>query len=141
MKRNKLNAPKIGQSLASAVTVGVIVALLLGLLLTALLTNLTLNGGLREEGAGIFIFAVRFISVLVGALIAGVILKEKYLPLVGFTALGYLLVLLGIGIVFFDGSFKHFLSGVGSTLLGGVVSILILKSPGARKHKPAKYNR
>lgn len=141
MKRNKLKAPKVGRSLTWAIIVGVIAASLLSILLTALLTNFVLNGHLSEGSAGVIIFLVRVVSMLVGALIAAVIYKQQYLPLIGFTALGYLLVLLGTGIVFFDGSFKHFLSGVTSVLVGGIISLLILTRPKNKSRRAIKYNR
>ena len=139
MKRNKLKAPKVGQSLTSSLIVGVIAASLLSVLLTALLSSFVLNGRVSEGSADVIIFLIRAVSLLAGILIAAAIYKQKYLPLVGFTALGYLLALLGTGIVFFDGSFKQFLSGVASVLVGGILSLLILTRPKSRRS--IKYNR
>ena len=141
MKRNKLKAPKVGRSLTSAIIVGVIAASLLSILLTALLSSFVLNGRISEGSTDIIIFLIRAVSLMAGTLIAAAIYKQKYLSLVGFTVLGYLLVLLGTGIVFFDGSFNRFLSGVASILVGGIVSLLILTRPKSQSRRPIKYNR
>lgn len=139
MKRNKLQTSKTG-TLASAIAAGVIAASLLSVLLTALLTNLALNGSLGENSISAFVFLVRAISVLLGSLIGGMVLKRKFLLQVGLTALSYLVVLLAAGIVFYDGSFKRFLSGAASVLTGGVAALLILQRPKIKRHRSVKYN-
>ena len=139
MKKNKLNTSKTGQSLASAVAIGVIVASVLSVLLSALLSNVVLNGRLQETSVSAIVFVIRSISMLLGALIGGAILKKSFLPLVGFTAAGYLLVLLGIGIVFYDGSFKNFLSGIASVLIGGIAALFIIQRPKNKRNKSVKY--
>ena len=109
MKRNKLTISKGGRSSTSAIITGVIAASLISVLLTALAANLILNGQLGEKSAAAVSFTIRAISQLGGALIGALLLKRNYLKMVGFITAGYLLVLTGTGIVFFDGSFKNFL--------------------------------
>lgn len=140
MERNKLKISKAGRAQTSAIVTGVVIALVLSLLLTALIVNLILNGQLSEKITPAAIFVVRAISLLVGALIGGFILKQNYLKLVGFITAGYFAVLTGTGIVFYDGSFKNFLLGVVSVLIGGIASLLILQAPKSNMHKRKKYS-
>lgn len=140
MKRNKVNTSKAGRSLASVASVGVLIALVISMLLSALVSTLVLNGSLQGDSMRVSVFVIRTISLLLGALISGVILKKNFLPLVGIVAGGYLLALIGIGIAFYNGDFLHFLSGVASVLIGGMVALLILQKPKRSKRKPVKYN-
>lgn len=140
MKRNKLKVSKAGRSHTAAVITGVVIALVLSFLLTALMGNLILNGHSGENIAQASIFLIRTISVLVGALIGGLVLRHNYLKLVGFITAGYFVVLIGIGIVFYDGSFKSFLVGAVSVLVGGIAALLILQMPKSKMHKRKKFS-
>lgn len=140
MKRNKLNVSKAGRSHTTSIITGVVIALVLSFLLTALIGDLILKGHLGENIASASIFVIRAVSVLVGALIGGLLLKQNYLKLVGFITAGYFIVLIGIGIVFYDGSFKSFLLGIASVLAGGVAALLILQMPRSNVHKRKKLS-
>ncbi len=140
MKRNKHKTSNAGQSLVTAITAGVVGAICLSVLLTLFLTNFVLNGTMREENANVIILLIRAISVFAGALIGGALLKQRYLLQVSLTALGYWVALIGIGIVFYDGSFKHFLSGTASVLTGGAAALMLLQRPKRKSRRPHKYN-
>lgn len=141
MKRNKLQSSKTGRSLASVVITSVIVALLISALLSALLTSIVLNGQLNEKRLGTSIFLIRTISVLIGGLVGGVLHKQKYLLQVVLTVLGYILVLLGIGIGLYKGSFPYFLSGCVSALVGGAMGLVILQRPKSKKRSTVKFSK
>ena len=138
MKGNKHKKSTTGRTNTSAIAIGVAIAILLSALLTAGVTSLVLKGSLRESVAGAVVFLIRGLSVLAGALVAGGIKKGKYLQITGFTALGYMVILLGLGIALYDGSF---FGGVISVLLGGAVALLIQQRPKSGRHKTAKYSR
>lgn len=140
MKGIRQKTSKAGQSLATAIAVGVVGALLLSILLTALLTNLVLKGAVSERNTAVIIILIRSISIFTGALIGGAVLKQRYLLQAGVTALAYWVVLLGGGIIFYDGSFTHFLSGTVSVLIGGAAALLILQRPKRKSHRPRKFN-
>lgn len=140
MKRNKLQSSKAGRSLTGVIMAGVIIATLLSLLLSALMSSFVLSGRLQEGSVRAVSFIIRLISVFAGALIGGVLSKEKYLLQVGLTALGYMLVLIGTGIVIYNGSFRHFLSGAGSVLIGAVSAFLILQKQNTKGHKITKIS-
>lgn len=139
MKRNKLKMPKAGISSTAAIVIGVVIAALASVILIALMSNLILNGHLGEQIATVIIFAIRSVSLLIGALIGGLLMKHNYLKLVGLIAAGYLLVLTGIGIVFYSGSLKNFLLGMISVLVGGVAALLILQKPKGNRLKLKKF--
>lgn len=141
MKGNKHKKSTTGRTNTSAIAIGVAIAILLSALLTAGVTSLVLKGSLRESVAGAVVFLIRGLSVLAGALVAGGIKKGKYLQITGFTALGYMVILLGLGIALYDGSFRSFFGGVISVLLGGAVALLIQQRPKSGRHKTAKYSR
>ena len=140
MKRNKLKMSGIKQSNASAIFTGVILATLLSLLLTALMANFVLNGHLSEKHISAISFVIRTISVFAGSLAGASLLKQKFLRSVAIIVAGYLVVLIGIGIVLYDGSFKNFIQGIVSVLSGGGIALLILLRPKGNKHKRVKIS-
>lgn len=140
MKRNKLQLSKSNESLRTAVLTGVIVALLVSVFLAALMTNLVINDVLDEKSVNATVFFIRTISVLIGALVGGIILKHKYLLQVGFTTLGYILVLLTAAIVFYAGNFKDFLAGTISSLVGGGVALAVLQNRKSIRNRTIKIS-
>ena len=137
MKRNKHKMLKIRSSLITTSLIGVVVALLLSTLFIALFSNLILNGAISDSNTRWFVFLSRGIGLFVGTLMAGAILREQYLKLAGLVLAGYLLILVGIGIIFYDGSFKGFASGVTSLALGSVIAFVILQGlTNKRKKRP-----
>ncbi len=123
---------KNGQSMGFAVVTGCVSAILVSLLLTIGLTSLILNGSLSESRTGLIAFLIRVLSVFLGCLIAGGICKERVLPVIGLIAGGYLITILVIGIIAFDGSFHNFLSGILSVLLGSVLAFVLRVMPKKR---------
>lgn len=140
MKRNKVTISRTGQSLASAITIGILVTSVLSLLLSVLASYFVINGSLQENRIFITVFSIRLISVLLGALVAGAIFKRSYLPLVGTITGGYLLVLISVGGIICGGDFQQFLSGVVSVSIGGIAALLILQRPRKTGNKSSKYS-
>lgn len=139
MKRKKLQSSGAHRSNITVILAGMIVSLLFSLLLSVLVATFVLNGSLREETVQPITFGIRMISVFAGTLIGGIVFKEKSLLQVVFTAVGYLLVLFGMGIVFYDGEVRNFLSGGISVLLGAVLSLVVLERTKNRRHKLSKF--
>lgn len=124
-----------------AVIIGIIVASFVSFLLLIGLTSLIVNGTVNEVGTGSYIFIIRTIAAAIGCLTGTVLMKGKYLLIAGAIALGYMIVLLAMGIVLFDSSFKNILSGAASVLLGGAVACFVVLKP-LKKSKPAaRYRR
>lgn len=141
MKRMVYKPKNISKSMTTGVCIGIGIALLISALLTTGLTSLIINENTGENGCGIFIFTIRAVSILIGGIIATVIYQEKYLPVIGITALGYLVILLGIGIVVYDGSFQHFGSGIISVLTGSLLAWAIRLKPKTKSKYLKKYTK
>ena len=141
MKGIKRKTPKGNHSLTAASVMGIVRGGLLSALLTAALTSFILNGQIGENSIAVAIFLIRALSVILGCLAGGFLAKGKYLQTVSFITLGYLIALSAVGIVFYDGSFRNFISGVLSVLTGGAVAFLTLQRPKRRRHNTVKYSR
>jgi len=126
---------------ALGISIGIGVAMILTILLSAGLTSLVLNGKFSEESARICVFIIRAVSVLLGCLVSSALIKEKVLLTVGGSALGYLAILLGFGIIMFDMSFQNFGMGLLSVVTGSLISYLIRIKPLGSKKKLKRYTR
>lgn len=104
---------------------GIITAFAISLILVAAITGLVTGNKFPEGSLGLPVFIVRTVAVLVGALVGTGLAKEKCIVTVGIITAGYLVLLLGLGIVMYNGSFKSFGSGLLSTIAGGAVGCLI----------------
>lgn len=135
MKQNVHFLKKGGRSIGISVLIGVAMALAVSGLLSVGLTSLLMNGHVELNGTVIIVFLIRALSVLAGGLLASALSEGKHLAVIGLVAVGYLLILLGLGIVLYDGSFRNFGGGVLSAAAGGASACLIkLKPPAKRKH-------
>ncbi len=131
----KFNKPKV--SVITGAGIGVATAVVISILLTALYGVLMINGSVGEAPSTVVIFLIRTVSAAVGGFVAAVLTKGYFLPVVGITIAGYLILLLGTGIIAFDGSFKNFGSGLLSVLLGGAIPCITkLKAPKRRLKMP-----
>ena len=124
-----------------AVVIGVVAATIISVLLTAGLTSLIMNGMVSETAAGPYVFVIGMIASAIGCLIGMILMKGKYLIIAGSAALGYLAVLIGLGIVLYEGSFKNMLSTVVSVLLGGVIACLLVLKPLKKPKHTGRYRR
>lgn len=139
MKRKTFITKGKGHSTTSSILIGIGVSLVLSLLLSLLLTSLTVNGSITEDNGNLLVSAVRGLSVLIGSLIGAGIEKGKYIPVIGITSLGYLLVIMGVGILFYDGGFHGFGSGVISVLIGACVACILKIVRWSRPNRASKY--
>ena len=124
-----------------AIIIGIIAALIISVLLSAGVTSLIINGTISESAAVPYIFMIRTVAAGIGCLIGVILIKGKYLLIAGMIALGYLAVLVGMGIILFDGSFDNCLSGAFSVLLGAVFACLIVLKPLKKPRHAMRYGR
>jgi len=130
-----------GRSVTLSVVIGVAIAAVISLLLNMGLTSLVMNGHIEANDTAFFVFAIRAVSVIAGGLVAAALAREKMLLLIGLTSIGYLLLLIGLGIIFYDSSFLNFGSGVISAAVGAACAcVLKLKAPRKKKHS-VKYKK
>ncbi len=141
MKRNKHLGAVVNRSAATSIGIGVGGAVAVSALLSMGLSSLVINGAIQETTTSRYIFAIRALSVLIGGLLGAGIAKGKYLPVIGLTTLGYLIVLLGVGIAMYDGSFQNFGAGIVSVLAGGIIACILKLKPQRKSKRNARYIR
>ena len=110
---------------AFRIVFGTVIALIISFVLTMGMTSYMLNSALNESWLAISASIIRFISVLVGVIVATSLAGEKLFFTSGIISIIYLLFLIGFGIVIFNGSFYGFGFCLISVLLGGSVGFLI----------------
>ncbi len=100
-KRNK------SRSFGAGVGIGVGVSVTISIALAMLLATFILNEQLGENTIDLLVPFIMFISTLIGCTLAGKWSSEKVGFTTGISALTYLLIFVGAGILFFDGGFHH----------------------------------
>ncbi len=136
MVKTKHKATRTENSIFKSVAIGVAAGMVVSMLLLLLLTSLVMNGSVGEDRTQSFIFAIRAVGGFAGCMLATVAAKKQHLLVSGVTAGIYLIALLAVGIVFYEGSFADFGSGLLSVLIGcGIACISRLKPPAKGKYK------
>ena len=138
MKFKSRIAVSFNNSFVFGVLLGAVAALIISIILTTGMTSLVLGGGLNDRLLQIFIFVIRLISVFIGVLLGTGLIGEKWIVTTGLISVLYLLLLAGVGIVFYDGSFRGFGVSLISVVLGGDAGCLVrlkLQNKPQRKKK------
>lgn len=139
MKRNLQMLKLGGQAIGISIAAGAAIAVVITVLMSIGLTSLVINGQIAESDTAFIVFIIRAVSVMIGGMIASALSKEKILITIGITAIGYLLIVVALGIIFYDGLFQNFVSGMISVAVGAVCAcVLRLKTPRKKKHS-VKY--
>lgn len=130
-----------GNAFIRGITIGTVIAAAISFLLSMGLTSLIAKGSISESSPGVYIFIIRSLSVLAGCLLATWIVKEKNLQIIGIVSCLYLLILLGVGIIMYDGSFHNFGLGLLSVILGGGIACIIKLIPQKKKYHLPKFKK
>ena len=125
MKQKKHTSILSGRSTVFCVAIGVAMAVIITVLLVTSLTSLVMNRTITEKTTGHYVFAIRLLAVLLGSLVGASLSSGKILPVVGFVTGVYIVILLSVGIVVYEGSFRNFGTGLISAILGGLIACLI----------------
>lgn len=124
-------------SVTLSIVIGIVAALVVTFLLTGGLTSLLISGKLGESVTGILIFAIRTISVLLGGLIGSGYSNGRYLQVIALITLGYMVALLGLGMIVYNGTFHNLGMGILSVFVGSLIACLVkIKPKRAGKHVP-----
>ena len=118
-----------------ATGIGSGIALVFSVLLTGLLANLTLKGSIDQNKAGIYVFAIRAISVAAGIIIGKVFITQKYLLTACLTGCLYLIVITIAGITIYGNSLYHIGECALSVLLGSTTACILTVNKQGRKTK------
>ena len=138
MKRTKYDK---NQPIGYGIGAGVAVSIITSIVLMLLLTNLVNEQNVNERTAELLLFMIRMISVLVGAVIGMKLTAGKGLLIIGTVLVGYMLFLLSVGIIAYDGAFQRMGSGLLSVLIGAAVSCVIALKPQRKSKQSLKYKR
>lgn len=113
------------RSMASGVAIGVLLSVVISLLLAMGTSGLITKEKLSEGGVHYFALIITLISGMVGGLVAGKVVGSKYAVVTGLTGLAYLLVLISVGILFFDGGFNMLWTSTVAIAVGVAVSCVL----------------
>ena len=78
-------------------------------------------------------------AVLIGGLLGAGLSKDKYLIVISAVALGYIIVLLALGIILFDVSINNIGTGVLSVAIGAGIALLIKLKRQTTRKKVLRY--
>ena len=141
MKKNMRIYTPSKASEVLAIVIGIVVSSIVSALLSAGLTSFVMNGTVKELTIGPYVFVVRSIATMVGCLIGVVLMRGKYLLIISAVAIGYLVSLLGLGIILYENTFNNILLGVASVVIGGVAACTIVLKPLKKSNHTPKYRR
>ena len=113
------------QSFATVLCIGTLTSLLLSVVLSMIVATLVLNERIGEDAIGLLSRIIMMISSALGCIIAIRLNAEKLAIVSGITGIIYLLILIGTGILFFDGGFHNIWTSIISVTVGCVLSCAI----------------
>ena len=113
------------QSFATVLSIGTLTSLLLSAALSMIIATFVLNERIGEDAIGFLSRIIMMISSALGCIIAIRLNAEKLAIVSGVTGIIYLLILIGTGILFFDGGFHNVWTSVISIAVGCVLSCTI----------------
>ena len=126
--------------MVTCVGIGTLVSLIISVLLSVVLTSLIGKGSLNENQL-LDVFLIRMIAVLIGGILGAEISNQKPLPVIGVISAAYLLVLLAIGILLFNGSIRNFGISVLSVFAGMIGALVIKLKPQRIRKKATRIAR
>ena len=139
MKRTYLSFGK-NENMLSCIAAGLFASLVVSVVLMIGLTCLIEKGKLNDNEY-LAVFITRLIATIAGGLLSARLAEKKLLLNVVTTSAAYLLVLLSVGIVLFDGVFDKFWIGVLSVVIGVVIVLLIKLKPQTNRKKLTRTAR
>lgn len=129
------------QSFGAGVSIGTVVSIVLSVLLAMVISVLIVNEGVSENTIKYSAPIISLIATMTGCIVAARLVGEKLAIVSSITGIAYLLVLIGTGILFFDGGFHNFLTSILSIAIGCVLSCAICIRGKGRKIKRKRAYR
>lgn len=125
----------------AATVLGVAAAIVISIICALVISLLVMNGHMSEGTITYFACGTQLLSALLGTLIAGKAVGEKYALVCGVTALIYCFILVAAAILCFDSAFGNAAFGIFMMLIGCAASCLICTRQGGRKTRRKVYSR
>ena len=123
------------------IAVSLAISLLISFIGCVFTTYMISGGKWGEEHYGTASFILWLIGTLSGTMILGLTIKEKRLLMIGISALLYFLFLVGMHIMFFEGSISRIGQGILAIILGSIPSVVLSLRKNASNQKKIKYRR
>ena len=135
--KTKTTTNRVSNTMVRNVATGVLISMTVCVLLAIAATSLMIGERLKEDQMNIITLVIIFIAVITGATAAGKIANGRYALITALTGFLFLLILMCLGIMFFDGGFSGIWTSAASTVAGIAVSCLICitETGGKRKKK------
>lgn len=135
--KTKTTTNRVSNTMVRNVATGVLISMTVCVLLAIAATSLMIGERLKEDQMNIITLVIIFIAVITGATAAGKIANGRYALITALTGFLFLLILMCLGIIFFDGGFSGIWTSAASTVAGIAVSCLICitETGGKRKKK------
>jgi len=131
---------KNNKSIVVCVFMGLLATVLVSLIMSVIITGMIQKGTLSENG-NIGVFTTRVIATMMGSLLGAAMTRKNILFVIGVIAAGYYIVLLVLGLLFFDGSLDNVWQGFVSIIIGGCIACLIKLKPQRTRRKHIRFAR
>ena len=128
------------RSLSGGIFIGTGVSLIISVVLSMIAAALIVNERVSENGIGYITPIISLIATMAGCIIAARFVGQKLAIISGATGIIYLIILIGIGIMFFDGGFHNMWTSILSIGVGCAVSCAIcIRGKGSGKRRKRSY--
>lgn len=119
---------KKGVNIPRVVAMALGTSLLLTLILTLIGSYLVWNETIPQGSIDIWAAGVRIVAITVGCVVAMIVSDEKRAIASGITALSYIIALVCLNVLFFDGKFGNMMYAVITPTVGWGISVVIMAS-------------
>lgn len=135
MQRNR-NAER---SLAASAAIGVLISIVISILFSSVVALLVVNGRISAEYMQYFAYGIQLFAVILGAYIAGKLIKQKAAVVCGIVSGTYMLLLLAVNILLVDSGISNLSITLIAVVLGwGCSCALCMKRRERRKYKKVR---
>ncbi len=141
MQHVKKKINKTGKSIAGSVFYGVFLSAMISFVLTLLLALSLEKGTIKEELLKPAIFAVQMISVFCGCIFGMILLQDKKVLVTALVLVGYMALIIVVGVAVYKGFFVSIGSGFISTFAGALTALGVKLIHVPKKNYAKKYIR
>lgn len=128
-------------SMISGMSAGILASILTSIILAMLTAVLVINEKFSENGMHYFSFGITLVSSMIGGLIAGKRMGGKYALATFLTGGIYYLVLIGVGILLFDGLASGVWTILAAIGIGSICACTICITGKSRGRKRKTFSR
>jgi len=123
------------------ICISVITSIVVSVVLTCIITNLLNKGKLEEKMLSVLTNGIRMFSVMVGCLVGVALSHRKQIMIAGVVSAAYILLLIMIGIILFEASFRKMGTGIISCVAGASAAIIIKSLQTKKRSIHKTFNR